>query len=118
MFKDDYKKCNDSIKADPVLVENIIRQSKHKKAKSRRTFLQRAGSIAAAFLILISSITIVYNSVLRNEFVTEVKSYGEVYTLLKAMNQREFIAGLDNQEWLAKAPMQARGRRIRRRTRK
>lgn len=95
MFRNDYKECNESIKPDAKLIEKIINADRSKTkvvyVRKKRNLIQRAGTYAAVLLIIFSTLFLVYNNALNKEYITKVKEYKDIYTLMQAMEKKTEI---------------------------
>ena len=86
MFREDYKQCNEQIKPDPELIDNILklnrRKVKIKYKRIKRSLLDKMGAVAACLLIIFSFISISYRLNVNKDFVLSANSYNK-YILLR-----------------------------------
>ncbi len=100
MFREDYKQCNEQIKPDPELIDNILKPKKRKVIigyeRRKRSFLEKLGAVAAWLLLYFSIISISYTLNINKDFVQSSKSYNQIYAVAQAMKRGDLNKHLDN----------------------
>ena len=99
MFREDYKQCNEQIKPDPELIDNILklnrRKVKIKYKRIKRSLLDKMGAVAACLLIIFSFISISYRLNVNKDFVLSANSYNQIYTVAQAMKRGDLDKFID-----------------------